>query len=223
MPASAPPRWDGPPLEAWDAWRPDQAARQLEGVGVPWCVVGGWSIDLFLGRETRAHGDLEIAIARSDFARVRARLEGFRFHAVGDGEVRALADGESPPEDRHQSWVLDPRASAWRMDVMLEPGDAHTWIFRRDERIRAPRAQMVARTRAGVPYLAPQGALLFKAKRTSEKDEADFAAAAPLLSPPARGWLRAALARVHPGHPWGAALSVIDLAGCGKSVLATLD
>jgi hypothetical protein len=138
---------------------------------------------------------------------VRARLAGFALHVVGDGEVRALADGESPPGDRHQNWVLEPRANAWRMDVMLEPGDADTWIFRRDERIRAPRAQLIARTREGVPYLAPQAALLFKAKRSSEKDEADFAAAAPLLSPAARAWLRDALALVHPGHPWGAALA----------------
>jgi len=176
-------------------------------VDVPWCVVGGWSIDLFLGRETRAHADLEIAIARADFARVRERLAGFAWHVVGDGEVRALEPAELPPADRHQNWLLDPRANAWRMDVMLEPGDADTWAFRRDERIRAPRAQMIARTDEGIPYLAPQGALLFKAKRTSDKDEVDFAAAAPLLSAPARAWLRDALALVHPGHPWGAALS----------------
>jgi len=198
--------WDGPPLEAWDAWRPDEAARELAGVDVPWCVVGGWSIDLFLGRETRAHADLEIAIPRPDFARVRARLAGYALHVVGDGEVRALAPGELPPDDRHQSWVLDPRANAWRMDVMLEPGDAETWVFRRDERVRAPRREMVARTGAGVPFLAPHGALLFKAKRQSEKDEADFAAAAPLLSRAQRGWLVGALALAHPGHPWSAAL-----------------
>lgn len=199
-------RWDGPPLEAWDAWRPDEAARRLAGAGVPWCVVGGWSIDLFLGRETRAHSDLEIAIARADFARLRAHLSGFVLHVVGDGEVRALADGELPPADRHQNWVLDPRANAWRMDVMLEPGDADAWVFRRDERIRAPRAQMVSVTRDGIPHLAPHGALLFKAKARTAKDEADFAAVGPRLGRPARAWLRDALALAHPGHPWIEAL-----------------
>jgi hypothetical protein len=198
--------WDGPPLEAWDAWRPEQAARELAGVGVPWCVVGGWAIDLFLGRETRAHGDLEIAIARADLPRERARLARYLLRAVGDGEVRALGEGELPPEDRHQTWVLDPRANAWRLDVMLEPGDADTWVYRRDARIRAARASMGARTSQGIPYLAPQGALLFKAKRRSEKDDADFAAAAPALAAPARAWLREALALAHPGHPWVAAL-----------------
>jgi hypothetical protein len=64
--------WDGPPLEAWRAWHPREAAAQFATLDAPWCVVGGWSIDLWLGRETRTHGDLEIAIARSDFPRVRA-------------------------------------------------------------------------------------------------------------------------------------------------------
>jgi hypothetical protein len=199
-------RWDGPPLEAWDAWRPEEAARQLAGVGVPWCVVGGWSIDLHLGRETRGHSDLEIAVSRADFARVRAHLSGFPLHVVGDGEVRALAPGERPPDDRHQNWVLDPSANAWRMDVMLEPGDADTWVFRRDERVRARRSQMVAWTSGGIPYLEPHGALLFKAKAVTAKDEVDFAAVAPGLRAFARDWLREALALVHPGHPWIAAL-----------------
>ncbi len=205
-PASPRIGWDGPPLEAWDAWRPEEAARRLAGLDVPWCVVGGWSIDLFLGRETRAHGDLEIAIAREDFARVREHLSEFALHVVGDGEVRALGTDELPPADRHQNWLLDPRANAWRLDVMLEPGDADTWVFRRDERIRAPRAQMVDRTREGIPYLEPRGALLYKAKALVPKDQADFASVAPRLSPTAREWLREALAIAHPGHIWIEAL-----------------
>lgn len=203
--------WDGPPLEAWDPWHPDEVARRLSGVGVPWCVVGGFAIDLFLGRETRPHEDLEIVIARADFARVRAHLAGFALHAVGDGEVRALAAGELPPADKHQNWVLDPRANAWRMDVMLEPGDADTWIFRRDERIRAKRAQMVATTRDGIPYLGPQGVLLYKAKNVRAKDERDFAAVVPQLGQPARDWLREAIALAHPGHAWIAGLGQVRL------------
>ena len=199
-------RWDGPPLDAWAAWRPDEVARRLAGVRVPWCVVGGWAIDLFLGAETRHHEDLEIAVPRADFAAIRAQLAEFALHVVGDGEVRALAPDELPPPERHQSWVLDARANAWRMDVMLEPGDADTWIFRRDESIRVPRAQMIGVSRDGIPYLRPEGALLYKAKATRAKDEADFAAVLPRLEPSARAWLRGALERMHPEHAWISAL-----------------
>jgi hypothetical protein len=199
-------RWDGPGLDAWrGAWTPHEAAHHLAGVGVPWCVVGGWAIDLFLGRQTRPHDDLEIAIVRADLPAVRAHLKDHVFHAVGDGEVRRLAPDAPAPPDKHQTWVLDEAAGLWRMDVMQEPGDPATWVFRRDETLTAPRPQMTA-TRDGVSYLRPEGALLYKAKAPRPKDEADFAACLPVLPPDARAWLRAGLARVHPGHPWIASL-----------------
>ena len=114
----------------------------------------------------------------------------------------ACRRGESPPDDKHQNWVLDVDANVWRMDVMLEPGDARVWTFRRDPSISAPREFMVDRTADSVPFLAPQGVLLYKAKAPRPKDEADFSACLPRLTPPTRTWLRDALQRVHPGHPW---------------------
>jgi hypothetical protein len=198
--------WDGPPLDAWRAWRPEQAAQHLANVGIDWCVVGGWAIDLWLGRETRPHEDLEIAILRADFAAIRTHLRGFALHSVGDGEVRRLEPEEVPPADKHQNWVLDPVANAWRMDIMMESGDADTWVFRRDESIRAPRSRMIG-TRDDVRFLKPEGALLYKAKAAREKDELDFAACLPVLDDAARAWLADALTRAHPNHPWIATLS----------------
>ncbi len=211
--AAAPPlrdgvtHWGGPGLDAWRAWTPSEAAHRLAGVGLPWCVVGGWAIDLFVGRETRSHEDLEIAVLRPDFSQVRDALAGHRFHVVGDGEVRALPEGEDPPVDKHQNWVLDPDAQAWRMDVMLEPGDPATWVFRRDDSIRAPRAAMVGRTCDGIPFLRPHGALLYKARAARPKDEHDLAVCRPRMDAGARAWLAGALARAHPDHRWIEALA----------------
>jgi hypothetical protein len=195
-------QWDGPPLDAWRPWTPAEVARRLAGVDVPWSVVGGWAIDLFLGEQTRHHEDLEIAVTRADFPAVRRALDGFALHAVGDGRVRALAAGEPPPQETHQNWVLDVEADVWRMDVMLEPGDPTTWVYRRDESIRAPRPFMVGRSVEGVPFLEPHGALLFKAEGTRPKDEADLASCLSRLGGGRRAWLAAALARTQPGHPW---------------------
>ncbi len=198
-------RCDGPGLDAWrGAWTPAEVTARLSGLDISWCVVGGWAIDLWLGRQTREHGDLEIAILRPDLARVRAHLADFRFYAVGDGEVIAL---DEPSPDKHQTWIEDPRTQLWCVDVMLELGDAETWIYRRDPTIRRARSLMIGRTADGIPYLQPEGMLLFKAKAVRPKDEADFAVAAPLLSREAKAWLRDALAHAHPGHPWLAALT----------------
>ena len=56
--------------------------------------------------------------------------------------------------------------------------------------------------RDGLPVLAPEIALLFKAKPPDATDERDFAHALPLLDGRARRWLSAALDLVHPAHPW---------------------
>jgi hypothetical protein len=195
-------RWDGPGLDAWEPWTPAEVAARLEPLDVDWCVVGGWAIDLFLGGQHRSHHDLEIATQRSHLATIRQHLEGFTFHAVGRGSVVRLAPDEVSPLACRQHWVLDDGADAWRLDVMIEPGDASWWIYRRDERVRAPRADMVARTAGGIPYLLPHGALLYKAKDPAAKDLADFEVVLPHMNRKATSWPADTLSVVHPGHPW---------------------
>jgi hypothetical protein len=195
--------WQGPPVEAWSgAWGPEQAAARLAPGGAVWCVVGGWAIDLFLGRQTRAHGDLEVAVLLSEFDRVRACFADCALYTPHEGEVRALPDHAAPTPERHQTWVADPAVNEWRIDLMAEPGDAHTWAYRRDPSLTAPRAQMVGVSATGIPYLRPHGVLLFKAKALRPKDLADFALCLPLMDARERKWLAAALERFHPGHAW---------------------
>ena len=31
-----------------------------------WCIAGGWAIDLYLDKETRTHGDIEVLVFRED-------------------------------------------------------------------------------------------------------------------------------------------------------------
>jgi len=31
-----------------------------------WGIAGGWAIDLFIGKETRLHSDIEVALFRED-------------------------------------------------------------------------------------------------------------------------------------------------------------
>jgi GNAT superfamily N-acetyltransferase len=186
-----------PDQDRWEAWRPEEAATRLAGCPVPWAVAGGWAIDLHLGRQTREHEDLEIAIPRSDFPRYRPYLRGLDLYEVGAGRIQPLAEGGAPTY--HQVWASD---GAWRLDTFLEPGDAGTWISHRDERVRLPMARAVWLTAAGIPYLAPETVLFAKAKHARPKDEADLGHALPTLDPTARRWLLDALELAHPDHRW---------------------
>jgi aminoglycoside-2''-adenylyltransferase len=191
-----------PDVDAWHAWSPADAAQRLAGVSVPWCVAGGWALDLWRGRQTRPHEDLEIAVLRSQFECVRMQLKDLALCSAGYGQVTWLPADAQPPPERHQVWVLEESARAWRMDILLEPGDAEIWVFRRDETIRRSRSAMVGVSADGIPYLRPEGVLLYKAKASRPKDDTDFAACVPLMDGHARGWLKEALQRAHPGHRW---------------------
>ena len=50
--------------------------------------------------------------------------------------------------------------------------------------------------------LRPEIALLYKAALHRPKDDRDLAVTWPLLDAGARGWLREAVARLYPEHPW---------------------
>jgi Aminoglycoside-2''-adenylyltransferase len=188
----------------WDAWRPEQIARLLAGTAVPWYVAGGWAIDLFRGEQTREHEDLEIGIPAGSFAAVRSALAAYEFDVVGDNHCWPV---DSPAlHQMHQTWVREPATGVYRLDIFREPHDGDIWICRRENSIRLPYAQVISFTPAGIPYLAAEIALLFKAKGTRPKDEVDFAGALPVLSAAQRAWLRQSLIQVHPGHPWIAML-----------------
>lgn len=186
-------------LDAWDAWTPAEASRRLGSLKAPWYVIAGWALDLFLGRQTRDHHDLEIGVPEHRFAEVRALLPGFEFVAVGDGRGWPLTDAALARY--RQTWAREP-GGPWRIDVMRELWHGNTWICRRDSRIRLDASRLISRTAEGIPFMQPEVVLLFKAKAVRPKDELDFAAALPRLDVERRDWLRAALTLVHPGHPW---------------------
>ena len=193
-----------PDVSQWDAWHPAEVARRLAGVGVPWAVIAGWSLDLLRGEQTREHEDLEIGIPESAFAVVRERLAELEVYAIVDSKAVEATDEALAVS--HQTWVREPATGLWRLDVIREPWDGNTWICRRDPRIRVPGDALLAHTTDGIPCQRPEIALLFKAKNARDKDRADFDAVLPLLDEDARAWLRNALELAHPGHEWLAAL-----------------
>lgn len=185
----------------WDPWRPADIARLLRGVEAPWYVAGGWALDLFAGRQTREHGDLEIGVPAPDFGAIREALAGYAFEVAGEGRLWPL---DSPAfEVMYQTWVSDPVTGRYLLDIFREPQLDGRWVFNRDPSIRMSYGQVILHTADGIPYQVPETVLLFKAKHSAlAKNQADFDAALPLLDDAALGWLERALRQVHPGHAW---------------------
>jgi hypothetical protein len=197
-------------IESLDArwsscWRPGQVARRLAGITAPWCVAAGWALDLFRGTQTREHGDIEIAVPAASFPEVRNCFPGYAFDAVSSGRIWENA-APAVLAATHQTWLRDPATGNYLLDVFREPHDGATWICRRDETIRLPYSEVINYAANGIPYLAPELVLLFKARHARPKDQADFDTTIPYLTPAQRATLAELLARAHPGHRWLASL-----------------
>jgi hypothetical protein len=53
---------DLPSQISWRTLTPHEAVVLLSVLGTPWWVAGEWALELFLGKVTRAHTDLDIGI-----------------------------------------------------------------------------------------------------------------------------------------------------------------
>jgi hypothetical protein len=193
-----------PDLSHWDAWRPEDVARLLDGVHVPWYVAAGWALDLFVGEQRREHEDLEIAVPNSRVDELLPALAGFELFVItGPKEATPFADARDQLEETHQTWVREPATGLWRFDVFREPSAGDTWICRRDASIRMPFGQLIEWSDDGIPYGRPEVILLYKAKHADrERDQRDLDEILPLLEHERRAWLAEALEVVHPGHAW---------------------
>jgi hypothetical protein len=190
-----------------------RVAEQMAQFERPWMVAGGWAIDLHLGRLTRPHKDVEVAVFREDQLALRAYLDGWTFDfmtRIPERPRAAWGEGVWLSAPIHQIWaappelgrVEQPGAHPLAIEILLNERSGDEWLFRKDLTLTLPIARAVVPTRAGVPVLAPEVVLLYKSGMPRDADEADFANAAPVLPPLSRAWLRRAIERGNPGHHW---------------------
>ncbi len=198
----------------------DQTARRavqvMAGYPRPWWVAGGWALDLYLGRRTRPHADLEISVVAADQQALFAHLRGWDLRLAAPGASLPRWDGEAIEPPFHQVWArrgpgtpataAEFAADPTMLGFLLEQGDEDRWAFRRHRAITRPLDRVGAATPDGVPYVRPEVALLFKAKAPRFKDERDFDRVLPHLGTAARSWLASALDQADPGHAWRARL-----------------
>ncbi len=194
-----------------DTPRPDGFARdvlavaaRMSGFGAPWCVGGGWAADLYVGRQTREHADVDLVILRGDQHRLHAHFRDWRFQRVLHGEFTDWKPGQQIDPPVHEIHARSPDGFA--LEFLLNDHAADEWIYRRDPAVRCPLREVIVTSAADVPVLCPAVVLLYKSKAPRPADEHDFHHLHPALPAPQRRWLRDALSRADSAHPWIAPL-----------------
>jgi hypothetical protein len=187
--------------------RPEDIQLLLSAASFQWWITGGWALDLFIGQKTRAHFDVDVAVARKDQTDARDFLKGWDYqYAVPGTENPAVFKPWQPGEvlefKIHGSWARENSDSPWRFEFLLHEIDQGVWSFRYCEQVRHPLDQIGARTPTGIPYLRPEIALLYKAARMRQLDVEDFRRVVPHLADDQRAQLARDLIQFKPQHPW---------------------
>ncbi len=169
---------------------------------IPWAVAGGWALDVFLGRQTREHADLDLAIWRGDQHKLRAALiPDWAPEVVDNGVLRRWNADEWLSLPIHEIHARAVTRAQPPLELLLNERDDTAWIYRRDTQVRRELDRTIM-VRDTIPFLSPEIVLLYKSKAPRLTDEADFRVASPALTPEQREWLRLAINRSDVDHPW---------------------
>ena len=95
-----------------------EALDRLADAGIAFRLDGGWGVDALVERETRAHDDLDLVVARADRAAAEAALAGIGYAEAVEYSPRLparvlLADGRGRRVDLHLV-VFDDAGNAWQ-------------------------------------------------------------------------------------------------------------
>lgn len=185
----------------WDPLTVDEAVAIFSDAPFRWWVSGGHALELHLGASWRDHGDFDVAICRVDAPTAYVWLGGdWDLHRAAGGRLVAW-DG-SPLEGGQAAnnvWARRRPGARWRVDLTMGAGSPTEWVYRRDPSLRLLWDDAVLHTDDGIPYLAPELQLLFKAKHNRPKDTMDAERVVPKLDGHQRAFL---VARLPVDHPW---------------------
>lgn len=204
-----------------------QTKELLSAAPFDWAVCGGFAIDLFLGRDTRPHGDVDLCAFEKDRPAIqRFMLEkGWNVYEFrGMGKVRPLEKSSVSETGRNlmcflpgcdlvQFYPCEEEGLLYHqffhkgmtelnyLEFLFAPTDGNALVFSPSPDVRRELDQAIFH-RDGIPYLAPEIALLHKA-RDPERPEsvADFQAAFPNLDPEQKRWYLDSFRRLYPDRP----------------------
>ncbi len=183
---------------------PQQVVTLMAGFEKPWGICGGWAIDLYLGKVTREHHDIEIAVFRKDQIAVQTHLRDWYLTKVVSlaGQRDQWKEDEQLQPPIHEIHAQRPDTVLHHLEILLNESAGDHWQFRRDARVTRPLSMIWGYSDDGIPYMNPEIVLLYKAKKPTPNDEADFTHVCTVLASEPRCWLKHALTTCYPGHRW---------------------
>lgn len=222
-----------------------QAHELFKNYDFDYCICGGFALDMFAGKELRAHGDFDVVVYKENkrdalrflqengwpiygrFMNPNQPVTQYLFYLIEDPanskwdeceNVWAVKPGsfaEMYPVERLNGAVYsykinEPRLQSFDfIEIAFDTREGNDFVLQDNPKITLPLSKAILH-KGGVPYLAPEAVMFFKADEFSSKHpylkpktDADFKAIMPLLSGESRKWLLDAIDKAYPdGYGW---------------------
>jgi Aminoglycoside-2''-adenylyltransferase len=156
-----------------------------------WCLCGGWAVDAWVGRQTREHKDVDLLVFEEDLPALLSHFAGWELlaHDTVDPDSTQQWNGRSLTLPAH----VHARTAGVDLDFQVSQREAEHLVLCRAPRIQIDLQRAVAAFIWGLPTLAPEVLLYYKALERRAQDDLDFAVLEPQLSDAQASWLRDAL------------------------------
>ena len=207
-----------------------EANALLKGQGFSYAVCGGFALDLFLGYETRTHGDIDILAFWENREKIITYMQSkgyIVYEMLGGGKVHRITDIKMQEKLRKNIFCCTEDCELVRLydtdeadvywldfqhtgltklnyiEFLFNEKTEEEFIYARDERVRRGLANAILET-DGVPYLAPELCLLFKSTDIEREGyQQDFELTVGKLSAEQRTWFEKSMELLYPeGHKW---------------------
>lgn len=152
-------------------WRPlpvEALKDELAGFD-GWVLAGGCSVVRIIEKDTRAHGDIDIGVFRSELETCLAVLGRGRVFLCVDGQHREWM-GEPVPVAVHDIWIADRAGKFWVLQVMVYDDEGDRVIYRRDRRISWAKRDHAVEV-DGMRVLNPLVTVLYKTNKPAMEDK----------------------------------------------------
>jgi hypothetical protein len=181
---------------------PLKIAALMRNFQSDWFIAGGWAIDLYLGKISRPHVDIEIAIFRRDQIALQNYLNDWVLQKIDDSVSSVWNRNEFLELPVHEIHCFHKTSELRNFEVLLNENNENEWIYRRNERVTKPLTKIYSTTDSGIKFLRPEIVLLYKSKNPRAKDKQDFESVVKRLDAESKKWLGNALTICDSKHDW---------------------
>ena len=207
-----------------------QANSILAGQTFEYAVCGGYAIDLFLGYESRKHGDIDIMAFWSDRDKIIKYMQNLDYEVyemLGGGKGFHITDIRTQykvknnifcckkdcelvrfyESDEKDIYVIDFER-VWQsklnfVEFIFNEKRDGDFLYSRNNAIKRNLKETILYNK-NIPYLAPEICLLYKSTDTAREGyQQDYELAVKRMSEEQKNWFEQALMVMNPnGHKW---------------------